>query len=83
MAGLKTGKKMIVNAFGRKWELTFTTLVTFRRRFFASFPLFIPQFRRCILALDGDSVRLHHPGLAYEYRSKPNNFLAKGLMIYS
>ena len=33
-------RKMIVNATGRKWELTFTTLVTFGGAFFASFPLF-------------------------------------------
>ena len=33
-------KTMIVNAMGRKWEFTFTTLVTFGGAFFASFPLF-------------------------------------------
>ena len=33
-------KRMIQNATGRKWELTFTTLVTFGGAFFASFPLF-------------------------------------------
>ena len=33
-------KRMILNATGRKWELTFTTLVTFGGAFFASFPLF-------------------------------------------
>ena len=33
-------KKMIVNSLGRKWEFTFTTLVTFGGAFFASFPLF-------------------------------------------
>ena len=31
---------MMVNALGRKWELTFTTLVVFGGAFFASFPLF-------------------------------------------
>ena len=31
---------MIVNSTGRKWEFTFTTLVTFGGAFFASFPLF-------------------------------------------
>ena len=35
-----TQKRMILNATGRKWELTFTTLVTFGGAFFASFPLF-------------------------------------------
>jgi nitrate/nitrite transporter NarK len=34
------GKRMVLNSTGRKWELTFTTLVTFGGAFFASFPLF-------------------------------------------
>ena len=33
-------RTMIVNSTGRKWEFTFTTLVTFGGAFFASFPLF-------------------------------------------
>ena len=33
-------RTMLVNALGRKWEFTFTTLVTFGGAFFASFPLF-------------------------------------------
>ena len=33
-------RKMIINSTGRKWEFTFTTLVTFGGAFFASFPLF-------------------------------------------
>ncbi len=33
-------RRMILNSTGRKWELTFTTLVTFGGAFFASFPLF-------------------------------------------
>ena len=33
-------KSLIVNALGRKWELTFTTLVTFGGACFASFPLY-------------------------------------------
>lgn len=33
-------RKLMVNATGRKWEFTFTTLVTFGGAFFASFPLF-------------------------------------------
>ena len=35
-----TERRMIINSTGRKWELTFTTLVTFGGAFFASFPLF-------------------------------------------
>lgn len=33
-------RKMLINSTGRKWEFTFTTLVTFGGGFFASFPLF-------------------------------------------
>ncbi|MCK9179494.1 MAG: cytochrome d ubiquinol oxidase subunit II [Bacteroides sp.] len=33
-------RKMMINSTGRKWEFTFTTLVTFGASFFASFPLF-------------------------------------------
>ncbi|KGI60626.1 putative cytochrome d ubiquinol oxidase, subunit II [Prevotella sp. DNF00663] len=33
-------RRMVINSTGRKWELTFTTLVTFGGGFFASFPLF-------------------------------------------
>jgi len=33
-------RRMIINSTGRKWEITFTTLVTFGGAFFASFPLF-------------------------------------------
>ena len=33
-------RNMLVNSLGRKWEFTFTTLVTFGGAFFASFPLF-------------------------------------------
>ena len=33
-------RRMLVNSTGRKWDLTFTTLVTFGGAFFASFPLF-------------------------------------------
>ena len=34
------GRRLVYNSTGRKWELTFTTLVTFGGAFFASFPLF-------------------------------------------
>ena len=33
-------KQLVINSTGRKWEFTFTTLVTFGGAFFASFPLF-------------------------------------------
>lgn len=34
------GRRLLLNSTGRKWEFTFTTLVTFGGAFFASFPLF-------------------------------------------
>src|SRR5574344_2616141 len=34
------GRRLVINSTGRKWEITFTTLVTFGGAFFASFPLF-------------------------------------------
>lgn len=36
----ETERRLIVNSTGRKWEFSFTTLVTFGGAFFASFPLF-------------------------------------------
>ncbi|MBR1687732.1 MAG: cytochrome d ubiquinol oxidase subunit II [Prevotella sp.] len=40
LGGNEEGRRMVINSTGRKWELTFTTLVTFGGAFFASFPLF-------------------------------------------
>lgn len=40
LSGNAAERRMIVNSTGRKWEITFTTLVTFGGAFFASFPLF-------------------------------------------
>ena len=34
------GRRLVINSTGRKWEFTFTTLVTFGGAFFASFPMF-------------------------------------------
>ena len=56
-------KNLIVNSLGRKWELTFTTLVVFGGAFFASFPpVLLHILRRGLLALDGDSLQLRDPG---------------------
>ena len=38
--GNDTERELIVNSMGRKWELTYTTLVLFGGALFASFPLF-------------------------------------------
>ena len=46
-------RRLIINSTGRKWEFTFTTLVTFGGAFFASFPLFYStSFGRSLLAVD-------------------------------
>jgi len=67
-------KTMIVNAMGRKWEFTFTTLVTFGGAFFASFPLFYATsfggaYWVWIAILFSFTIQT----VAYEFRSKPNN----------
>jgi len=74
-------KTMIVNALGRKWEFTFTTLVTFGGAFFASFPLFYAtSFSGAYWVWMAILSCFIIQAIAYEYRSKPNNFL--GLKTY-
>ena len=67
-------RKMIVNSLGRKWEFTFTTLVTFGGAFFASFPLFYATsfggaYWVWFLILFAFVIQ----AISYEFRSKPNN----------
>jgi cytochrome d ubiquinol oxidase subunit II len=71
-------RKIIVNSLGRKWEFTFTTLVTFGGAFFASFPLFYSTsfggaYWVWMLILFCFIIQ----AIAYEFRTKPNNFLGK------
>ena len=40
IGGTEEGQRKVLESTGRKWEITFTTLVTFGGAFFASFPLF-------------------------------------------
>ncbi|MEN9444126.1 MAG: hypothetical protein RIS47_1016 [Bacteroidota bacterium] len=73
-----THRNLIINALGRKWELTFTTLVTFGGAFFASFPLFYATsfsgaYWVWMLILFAYVVQ----AVSYEYRSKPHNFLGQ------
>lgn len=69
-------KTMIVNALGRKWEFTFTTLVTFGGAFFASFPLFYStSFGGAYWVWMAILFCFIIQAIAYEFRSKPNNFL--------
>src|SRR3989339_771595 len=69
-------RKLLVNALGRKWELTFTTLVTFGGAFFASFPLFYSTsfggaYWVWMLILFGFILQ----AVSFEYRKKAGNFL--------
>ena len=70
----ETERKMIVNSTGRKWEFTFTTLVTFGGAFFASFPLFYSTsfggaYWLWMLILFSFIIQ----AVAYKYRSKEGN----------
>ncbi|HON18913.1 MAG TPA: cytochrome d ubiquinol oxidase subunit II [Salinivirgaceae bacterium] len=69
-------RTILVNSLGRKWEFTFTTLVTFGGAFFASFPLFYSTsfggaYWVWMLILFAFVIQ----AVSYEFRSKPNNFL--------
>ena len=71
-----TQKRMILNSTGRKWELTFTTLVTFGGAFFASFPLFYSTsfggaYWVWVLLL----VTFVFQAVSYEFAYKKNNLL--------
>ncbi len=71
-------KTLIVNTLGRKWEFTFTTLVTFGGAFFASFPLFYATsfggaYWVWILILFAFVIQ----AVSYEFRTRPNNFLGQ------
>lgn len=69
-------RKMLVNSLGRKWEFTFTTLVTFGGAFFASFPLFYStSFGGAYWVWMAILFPFIIQAVAYEFRSKPNNFL--------
>lgn len=73
-----TERQLMVNTLGRKWELTFTTLVTFGGAFFASFPLFYSTsfggaYWLWMLIL----VSFVAQAVSYEYRRKPGNIYGR------
>jgi cytochrome d ubiquinol oxidase subunit II len=71
-------KTLIVNTLGRKWEFTFTTLVTFGGAFFASFPLFYAtSFGGAYWVWIAILFSFIVQAVAYEFRSKPVNVLGK------
>lgn len=78
-----TQKRMILNSTGRKWELTFTTLVTFGGAFFASFPLFYSTsfggaYWVWVLLL----ITFVFQAVSYEFQNKKGNLMGvKGFRI--
>ena len=71
-------KTVFLNALGRKWEFTFTTLVTFGGAFFASFPLFYAtSFSGAYLVWISILFCFVVQAVSYEYRSKPGNIYGK------
>ena len=71
-------RRMIMNSTGRKWEFTFTTLVTFGGAFFASFPLFYSTsfggaFWLWMIILFSFVLQ----AVSYEFQSKEGNLLGK------
>lgn len=70
--------KILINSLGRKWDLTFTTLVTFGGAAFASFPLFYATsfggaYWVWMLILLAFVIQ----AISYEFRTKANNFLGQ------
>ena len=69
-------RRMLVNSTGRKWEFTFTTLVTFGGAFFASFPLFYSTsfggaYWLWMIILFSFVLQ----AVSYEFQNKLGNFL--------
>jgi cytochrome d ubiquinol oxidase subunit II len=71
-------REMIVNTLGRKWEFTFTTLVTFGGAFFASFPLFYStSFGGAYWAWVCLLLAFTIQAVSYEFRSKTGSAFGK------
>ena len=69
-------RRLLVNATGRKWEFTFTTLVTFGGAFFASYPLFYSTsfggaYWLWMIILFSFVLQ----AVSYEFQNKLGNFL--------
>ena len=71
-------RQLLVNSTGRKWELTFTTLVTFGGAFFASFPLFYStSFGGAYWVWIAILITFVFQAVSYEFQSKTGNLLGK------
>ncbi len=72
---------LVVNSLGRKWELTFTTLVLFGGALFAAFPKFYAtSFGGAYWVWMLILFTFVLQAVSYEYRKKPDNFL--GAKVY-
>ncbi|EKD30669.1 MAG: hypothetical protein ACD_77C00493G0003 [uncultured bacterium] len=72
----KEEKTLLVNALGHKWELTFTTLVTFGGAIFASFPLYYStSFGGAYWLWMTILFLFVIQAVSYEFRNKAGNFL--------
>ena len=71
-------KSIIIASLGRKWELTFTTLVMFGGALFAAFPLlYAVSFGGAYFVWMAILFCFIIQAVSYEYRLKPNNFLGQ------
>ena len=71
-------RELIINSTGRKWELTFTTLVTFGGAFFASFPLFYStSFGGAYWVWMLILVTFVFQAVSYEFQGKVGNLLGR------
>ena len=76
-------RTILVNALGRKWEFTFTTLVTFGGAFFASFPLFYAtSFGGAYWVWMAILFAFVIQAVSYEFRTKTSNFLGQRTYEY-
>lgn len=67
-------RNLLINSLGRKWELTFTSLVLFGGALFAAFPLFYAvSFGGAYFVWMGILFSFIVQAVSYEYRKKPNN----------
>ena len=70
------GRRLVFNSTGRKWEFTFTTLVTFGGAFFASFPLFYStSFGGAYWLWMVILFTFVLQAVSYEFQNKIGNFL--------
>ena len=76
LGGSEEGRRLVYNSTGRKWEFTFTTLVTFGGAFFASFPLFYStSFGGAYWLWMAILFTFVLQAVSYEFQNKIGNFL--------